>query len=152
MPSLRVLKPLRKLPLREPSMRMPLLPPLTVARPAALHGRPTRGGRGNPRCGDANRRTAVVRLGTECASAARAAGPVLGLSHFSPPRCGIIVLSAVGQRRGGRGNPRCGDATQSSLVDYDKLRQGMGAFGGGCRFWNVECRVYVLPGVAHVRI
>ena len=54
--------------------------------------------------------------------------------------------------RGGRGNPRCGDATQSSLVDYDKLRQSMGAFGGGCRFWNVECRVYVLPGVAHVRM
>ena len=41
--------------------------------------------RGNPRCGDANRRTAVVRLRTACASAAHAAGPVLGLSHFSPP-------------------------------------------------------------------
>jgi hypothetical protein len=35
MPPLRVLKPLPKLLLREPSMRMPLLPPLTVARPAA---------------------------------------------------------------------------------------------------------------------
>ena len=34
---------------------------------------------------DANRRTAVVRLRTACASAAHAAGPVLGLSHFSPP-------------------------------------------------------------------
>ena len=35
MPPLRVLKPLPKLLLREPSMRMPLLPPLTMARPAA---------------------------------------------------------------------------------------------------------------------
>jgi hypothetical protein len=35
MPPLCVLKPLPKLPLREPSMRIPLLPPLTVARPAA---------------------------------------------------------------------------------------------------------------------
>ena len=57
--------------------------------------------RGNPRCGDANRRTAVVRLRTACASAARAAGPVLGLSHFSPPWCGMWRKCTVGQRVAG---------------------------------------------------
>ena len=52
---------------------------------AQVHGRPTRGGRINPRCGDPDRRTGVVRLGTACASAARVAEPSLGLSHFSTP-------------------------------------------------------------------
>ena len=173
-----------------------------------MHGRPTRGGRGNPRCGDASRRTAVVRLRTASASASalrgrfsdsrisRPLGVACGASarsanawregqpemwrckpaHSCRPtqdrmckcgaRCGAVSRTLAflaplvwhhgfkcsRPTRGGRGNPRCGDATQSSLVDYDKLRQGMGAFGGGCRFWNVECRVYVLPGVAHVRM
>ena len=43
--------------------------------------------------------------------------------------------------RGGRGNARCGDATQSSsLVDYDKLRQGRGLSVGVAGFGtsNVE--------------
>ena len=60
-----------------------ILDPLVWHGMVHTHGRPTRGGRGNPRGGDLDRRTAVVRLGTAYAHAARAAGPVLGLSHFS---------------------------------------------------------------------
>ena len=67
--------------------------------------------------------------------------------------------------RGRRGNPRCGDATQSSsLVDYDKLRQGRGLSVGvadfgtssveymcspALRTCGCECRVCVHASSCH---
>ena len=75
------------------------------------HGRPTRGGRGNPRGGDLDRRTAVVRLGTAYAHAARAAGPVLGLSHFSTRVWhGLSARSANAWREGQPEMRRCKQA------------------------------------------
>jgi hypothetical protein len=72
-----------------------------------------RSGRVNPRCGDPDRGTAVIRLGTARASAARVAEPVLGLSHFSAPIVQVAWRKCtVGQRvAGGR---RGGAAMQTS--------------------------------------
>jgi hypothetical protein len=91
--------------------------------------RPTHGGRINPRCGDPDRRTGIVRLRTACASAARVAEPSLGLSHFSTPY--VCMAQEHGRpTHGGRAKGRCGDANQrtsssdsgkhvqSSMVDW----------------------------------
>ena len=90
---------------------------------------------------DANRRTAVVRLRTACAKCGARCGAGSRTLAFLAPLVWHHGFKCSRPTRGRRGNARCGDATQSSsLVDYDKLRQGRGLSVGVAGFGtsNVE--------------
>ena len=115
---------------------------------AQVHRRPTYGGRFDPRCGDPDRGTAVIRLGTACASAARVAEPVLGLSHFSTRWCGMAQVHGHVWREGHGEDRRCKPARSflqlgTGFAVFDgrlEKRVKAGVCGEGCRFRtsNVE--------------